>query len=333
MPGIQHYLLKFKPYYRFIEWSKQAVFPVFSPLPIYTIGSFFFQEIGRDSLVDKASALAYNFMLAIFPSIIFLFTLIPYIPVVGFQDKLLSLIAMVLPSTAFLAVQSTLEDIIIKQNGGLLSFGFFAALFFSTNGVTNLMAAFNKSSLQTETRGWFRQRLVAFSLTFVIVFALIVGLSVITVGEYIISKMQSRLYYEGTDWVWVYLIAAVRWVILGLVYFITISTIYRYGPAHPKKWKLFSPGAWLATLLTILISWGFTYYINHFGNYNKVYGSIGTLIVIMIWLFLNSLIILIGFELNASIDLSKRSIKIIRPRFNTFKEETVQQIHKNIPPK
>ena len=119
-----------------------------------------------------------------------------------------------------------------------------------------------------------------------------------------------------------------------VVYFLTISVIYRYAPANPKKWKLFSPGAWLATLLTILISWGFTYYINNFGNYNKLYGSIGTLIVIMIWMFLNSLIILIGFELNASIDLSKRSIKIVRPQFNTFRnEETSVHIHKKNQPK
>lgn len=329
MPGIQHYLLKFKPYNRFIEWTKTAVFPVFSPLPIYTIGSFFFQEIGRDSLVNKASALAYNFMLAIFPGIIFLFTLIPYIPIEGFQEKLLSLIEMVLPSTAYLAVQSTLEDIIKKQNGGLLSFGFFAALFFATNGVTNLMAAFNKSSLQMETRGWLKQRMVAITLTFVIVLGLVLGLSVITAGEFIIAKVQSRLSFKGTDWIWVYVIAGTRWLILMVVYFLTISVIYRYAPANPKKWKLFSPGAWLATLLTILISWGFTYYINNFGNYNKVYGSIGTLIVIMIWMFLNSLIILIGFELNASIDLSKRSIKIVRPQFNTFRnEEPSVQMHK-----
>lgn len=297
--------------------------PGFSPLPLYTVGSFFFQEISRDSLVTKASALAYNFMLAIFPGIIFLFTLIPYIPVDGFQDQLMSTISLVLPFNAFQAVQSTLEDIIKKQNGGLLSFGFFAALFFSTNGVNNLMQAFNKSSLQPETRGWLKQRLVAITLTVIMVLALIFGLSTITIGEYIISRLKSEIHFK--DWFWIYIIAGVRWFILVIVYFTTISILYRYGPSHPKKWKLFSPGAWLATILALLTSWGFAFYINNFGNYNKVYGSIGTLIVIMIWLYLNSLIILIGFELNASIDLSKRSIRIVRPRFNTFKDEPVQE--------
>ncbi len=330
MPWIQTLLLKLKLYRRFIDWTKKVIIPGFSPLPLYTVGSFFLQEISRDSLVTRASSLAYNFMLAIFPGIIFLFTLIPYIPIAGFQDQLMSLISMVLPSNAFEAVQSTLEDIIKKQNGGLLSFGFFAAMFFSTNGVSNLMQAFNKSSLQPETRGWFRQRMVAIALTMVIVLALIFGLCIITVGEYIISRLKSETHFK--DWFWIYIIAMVRWAILLVVYFNTISVLYRYGPSYPKKWKLFSPGAWLATLLALLTSWGFAFYINNFGNYNKLYGSIGTLIVIMIWLFLNSLIILIGFELNASIDLSKRSIKIIRPRFNTFKDEPVKEnFQKNLP--
>ena len=101
--------------------------------------------------------------------------------------------------------------------------------------------------------------------------------------------------------------------------------MYRYGPANAKKWKFLSAGSWFATILAILIFWGFAFYINNFGTYNKIYGSIGTLIVIMIWMYLNSLIILIGFELNASIDLSKRSIKIVKPQFNSFKSEPVQQ--------
>lgn len=313
-----------------MDWTKKTVLPGFSPLPLYTVGTFFFQEISRDSLVTRASSLAYSFMLAIFPGIIFLFTLIPYIPIEGFQDKLLSLIAMILPLNAFDAVKSTLEDIIKKQNGGLLSFGFLAALFFSTNGISNLMQAFNKSSLQPETRGWLKQRFVALSLTVITVFALILGLAIITVGEFVITALQSEIRIGES--IWVYIIAMVRWFILAVIYFTTISILYRYGPSYQKKWKLFSPGSWLATILAILTSWGFTYYINHFGNYNKLYGSIGTLIVIMIWLFLNSLIILIGFELNASIDLSKRSIRIIRPRFNTFREEPVQEkFQKNLP--
>jgi membrane protein len=327
MNWLHKLLLKTRPYALFMDWTKVVVVPGFSPLPLYTVGTFFFQEIGKDSLINKASSLAYNFMLAIFPGIIFVFTLIPYIPITGFQDQLISLLALVLPSEAYQAVKSTLEEIIKQQNGGLLSFGFFAALFFATNGVINLMQAFNKSSLIIETRGWIKQRIVAMILTFVMFLALIIGLTIMTMGTFAVKFAEEQL--EFKDSFWLYIADFLRWLILISVYFITISILYRYGPSHTKKWKLFSAGSWLATVLAVLTFWGFGYYINNFGNYNKVYGSIGTLIVIMIWLYLNSLIILIGFELNASIDLSKRSIKIVKPKFNTFKDEPVQEkLHK-----
>ena len=262
-------------------------------------------------------------MLAIFPAIIFLFTLIPYIPIENFQDQLMTLVALVLPTNAYLAVETTLEDIVKNQNSGLLSFGFIFALIFSTNGVLTLMQAFNKSSLIIESRSWLRQRLVALALTLITVFALIFGLMIITIGEYIFAYLQEELVFKDSFWILV--INLVRWVILIAVYFVTISILYRYGPAHAKKWRFFSAGSWMATILAVLTFWGFSYYINNFGNYNKLYGSIGTLIVVMIWLYLNSLIILVGFELNASIDLSKRSIKIVRPRFNSFKNEPVEE--------
>ena len=323
MTWLHKILLRFRPYYLLIEWTKVMILPGFSPLPLYTVASFFFQEIGKDSLVNKASSLAYNFMLAIFPAIIFLFTLIPYIPIENFQDQLMTLIALVLPTNAYLAVETTLEDIVKNQNSGLLSFGFIFALIFSTNGVHTLMQAFNKSSLIIESRSWIRQRLVALALTLITVFALIFGLMIITIGEYIFAYLQEELVFKDSFWILV--IDLVRWFILIAVYFVTISILYRYGPAHAKKWRFFSAGSWMATILAVLTFWGFSYYINNFGNYNKLYGSIGTLIVVMIWLYLNSLIILVGFELNASIDLSKRSIKIVRPRFNSFKNEPVEE--------
>lgn len=323
MNWLHKLLLKTRIYRMLMDWTKVVIVPGFSPLPLYTVATFFFQEIAKDSLVNKASSLAYNFMLAIFPGVIFVFTLIPYIPINGFQDQLMSLLELALPLNAYEAIKTTLEEIIKKQNGGLLSFGFFAALFFATNGVNNLMQAFNKSSLIIENRGWFKQRLVAINLTFLMFFALMIGLATITVGNLLVSLAKQQL--ELRDAFWIHFADLLRWLILVAVYFITISILYRYGPAHTKKWKLFSPGSWLATILAILTFWGFGYYINNFGNYNKLYGSIGTLIVVMIWLYLNSLIILIGFELNASIELSKRSIKIVRPRFNSFKDEPAEE--------
>jgi membrane protein len=319
MNWIHNQLLKIKIYSMLVEWTKVCVLPGFSPLPIYTVATFFFKEIGKEALVNKASSLAYNFMLAIFPAIIFLFTLIPYIPKrIGFQEQLMSLLALVLPTNAFIAFETTINEIVNIENGSLLSLGFLLSIFFSTNGVHKLMVAFNKSSLVVETRTWFKQRLVAIILTFIIALSVIVCIAAMAISELLLNYLKEEIHYKGgmTE----YVIRFTRWALLGVLYFITVSVLYRYGPAHSKKWKFFSAGSWLATILAFLTIWGFSFYINNFSSYNKIYGSIGTLIVVMIWLYLNSLILLIGFELNASVDLSKRSVKIIRPNFNLFKK-------------
>jgi len=319
MEWVHRQLLRIRLYAMLVDWTKVCVLPGFSPLPLYTVATFFFKEIGKDSLVNKASSLAYNFMLAIFPAIIFLFTLIPFIPKrIGFQDKLMQLIMLILPADAYQAFSDTLDEIVHKQNSGLLSFGFILSLFFATNGVHSLMMAFNKSSLIIETRSWVRQRLMAIALTMTIALSVVVCITAMAIGEVVLNYLDTELKFN--DKLIGYTIDLTRWALLGILYFVTISILYRYGPAHAKKWKFFSPGSWLATILAFLTIWGFSFYINNFSSYNKVYGSIGTLIVIMIWLYLNSLILLVGFELNASVDLSKRSVKIIKPNFNLFKK-------------
>lgn len=319
MNWIHKQLLKLKPYTMLIAWTKVCVLPGFSPLPIYTVATFFFKEIGKETLVNKASSLAYNFMLAIFPAIIFLFTLIPYIPKrIGFQEQLMSLLALILPDNAFIAFESTINEIVNIQNGSLLSIGFLMSLFFATNGVHKLMVAFNKSSLIVETRTWLKQRLVAIILTVIIAFSVIICIAAMAMSEILLTYLKEELHYEGN--LTYYAILLTRWTLLATLYFVTVSILYRYGPAHAKKWKFFSAGSWLATILAFFTIWGFSFYINNFNSYNKLYGSIGTLIVVMIWLYLNSLILLVGFELNASVDLSKRSVKIIRPNFNIFKK-------------
>lgn len=325
MSWLHRKLLKFKPYDLFIEWTKILVLPGFGKLPLYTVALFFFQEIGRESLLNKASSLAYSFMLAIFPGIIFLFTLIPYIKVFieDFQEQLLEFMQMILPVDAYNTIESTLLDIVTNQNSRLLSFGFVMAMIFATNGIHSLMAAFNKSSLVLENRSFIKQRIVALALTIMIIMALTVGMGIVTFASFVIRHIRNNLEITNAFWTW--LIDVTRWIILLGIYFFTLSILYKYGPSSSKKWNFFSPGATLATILAALTFWGFAFYINNFNTYNKLYGSIGTLIVIMIWLYLNSLILLVGFELNASIALSKQSIKIVKPRFNSFKSEVKKE--------
>ena len=318
MKKVHQTLLHLQPYDRLIEWSKSATLPGFGKLPLYTVFVFFFQEISRESIINKASSLAYNFMLAIFPGIIFLFTLIPYIPIDNFQEQLMELIQLALPDNAYQVLENTLKDIIIRQNGGLLSAGFVLCTFFATNGMTTLMMTFNKSYLSKESRKWFQLRIVALVLSFSIVIALICGIVLYMGSNFLINYLKTHIDYD-LSWFWSFLIKTAQWIILFSIYFFTVSLIYKFGPSS-SRWKLFTPGATLATLLAMLSFSLFTFYINNFGAYNKLYGSIGTLIVVMIWMYMNALILIIGYELNASIALSKQSIKIVKPRvYNSFK--------------
>ncbi|MVZ61321.1 YihY/virulence factor BrkB family protein [Sphingobacterium humi] len=323
MKKVHQTLLHLKPYDQLIEWSKSATLPGFGKLPLYTVLLFFFQEIARESILNKASSLAYNFMLAIFPGIIFLFTLIPYIPVANFQEQLMDLIQLALPNNAYEVLENTLKDIIIRQNGGLLSVGFILCTFFATNGMTTLMMTFNKSSLAKESRTWFQRRFVALLLSFSIVLALAIGIFLYTGSNVLINYLKTHIDYD-LSWFWSFLIKTAQWIILFSIYFFTVSLIYKFGPTSSRRWKLFTPGASLATLLAMLSFSLFTFYINNFGAYNKLYGSIGTLIVVMIWMYMNALILIIGYELNASIALSKQSIKIVKPRvYNSFKSDQI----------
>jgi len=323
MEWLHRFFLRFKFYQYLIDWTKYVILPGFRPLPLYTVAVFFFNELKQGTLANKASSLAYNFMLALFPATIFLFTLIPYIPVKHFQDNLLSIMGQIMPTDAYIALKSTITDVVKNQNGKLFSFGFLTTLFFATNGVDRLMQAFNKSSLIKETRSYFRRRWVALVLTVVISFSLLIAVVIMIVGHKILYFLQNQ--FDSKAGGWFLVIALLRWIIVIVIFFVTVSLLYRYGPAHKQRWKFLSPGSILATGLAVLTSLGFTYYINNFSSYNKIYGSIGTLIVVMIWLYLNSLIILIGFELNASIELSKRSIKIVKPRFNSFRSNKSEE--------
>ena len=318
MKWLHRFLLRFGFYRRFIRWSKSYILPGFYPLPLYDVAAFFANEIQERALLNRASSLAFNFMLAFFPAAIFLFTLIPFIPIHNFQGQLLDLLSTVLPYNAYMAFQSTIEYIVKIHNVKLLSFGFLAALYFATNGIINLMRAFNRSSLVVEKRTWWKRRGIAIALTVVISISLLVAIAVLTAGEATISYLKSHIDSKGHFWY--YIIAFSRWIILIAIFLFSISILYRYGPANKEKWKFLSTGAIMATALAVLTSMGFNYYINNFSSYNNVYGSLGALIILMLWLYLNSLILLIGFELNASIDFSKRNIKVAKPMFNSFRK-------------
>ena len=274
----------------------------FSGLSIYDVTIFFWKGLMEGAITTRASSLAFNFFLAFFPSIIVFLTLIPYIPVTGLQETLMELLNVVLPPSTNEITFNALDDIINNTRAGLLSIGFLLALYFSTNGINSLIEAFNASYHIRENRPIIQQRILSLGLTLLLSFMLIIAMGLIIFGKFVVSYLTEYkliTQYAGE------LILYGKWFTILLVLWLGISVLFHLGPSIKSKWKLFTPGSILATLGIIITSIGFNYYINHFSQYNKIYGSIGTLMIILIWMYFNSIILLTGFELNASISNAK----------------------------
>lgn len=289
------------------DWAKTIIIPGFDRIPLYDVGVFFVNGLHKGAIATRASAVAFSLIMAIFPAIIFIFTLIPYIPIQDFQQQLLELIQSIVPDNAYVAIQNTIEEIVMRQNSGLLSIGFAMALIFSTNGFVTLISSFNASVNVNETRNWWEIRAVSLLLVLLISLLVAIGVALITFTETVMNYLVRHNFLED-DFIF-YLINGGKWIIIVAVFFFAFSLIYFIAPAHKSKWRFMSAGGTLATILAIVITIGFKFYINQFGRYNALYGSIGALPVIMLMVYLNCLAIIIGFELNVGILAAQRKKK------------------------
>jgi len=278
-------------------------------LPIYNVLEFFVKSLVEGAISVRASSVAFNFFLGIFPAIIFFFTLIPYIPIENFQIELLNLIKDVTPEFAYETIESTIIDIATIKRGGLLSLGFFSALYFSTKGINSLLIAFKATSLEFDNRNWLVQQIVSIFLTLIVVLLVSVAVFLITISDPILEYFVSKdLLFKDVVY---YLLIIGKWLIVFFSFYFSVSSIYYFASAKKMNWKFFSTGSVIATFLGIAISIGFAFFVSNFGQYNKLYGSLGTLIVILMWIYLNSFVIILGFELNVSIKNAKKKKQLL----------------------
>ncbi|MGB1293962.1 MAG: YihY/virulence factor BrkB family protein [Flavobacteriales bacterium] len=283
---------------RLIAFTKHLVIPGFKGMSFYDVAKFFIEGLTKGAITTRASSLAFNFFLALFPAIIFLFTLIPFVPIVGFQEELFILMQDVFPPTTFDAAKATIDDIVNKKQAGLLSIGFFFALYFSTNGINSLIEAFNANIHIEESRTILMQRWVSLVLTIVMSVLVFLAITLIIFSQNFLEFLTlKKVITENVA----FLVLDFKWMVLLILLYAGVSFLYYYGPARTAKLSLFSPGSLVATILIVLSSIGFSYYVDNFATYNKLYGSIGTLMIILLWLYFNSIIFLLGFELNTSI--------------------------------
>ncbi len=271
---------------------------------VYDIGGAFLKSIKDIRLAERAAAISFNFLMAIPPTLIFLFSLVPFLPLDSVQDTILHNLKLLAPNEKlFASAESVVLDFMQTKRRELLSFGFLITIFVSSNGMMGLLRSFDRDSPLLVKRSGMKRRGKAIKLTLIIMFVLLLSISLLILQSNILDKYF--IPHIGHSPV----IKIISWISLVFIVYITICIIYKYGPSFKDRFRFFSTGALLTTLSFFAVSYGFFYVANHFLHYNKVYGSIGSLLMFMAWMFIISIIMLVGFEINLSILMYRKHKK------------------------
>ncbi|WP_081413590.1 YihY/virulence factor BrkB family protein [Eisenibacter elegans] len=265
---------------------------------LYRSMRVFLAKVTQTNLHHQANAIAFSFTLSIFPTLIFLFTLIPYIPIPNLTAQVMELVHDVLPEALYVLSVETIYDIVDRPRGDLLSFGFVFALYAATSGVIELIDTFNSNYRYAEKRSFFYKRLLAVGLAFLFAFLLLIIVAVQIVGHFVLEALVA--WQLLTDTFLYYLFWILRYVVVFLVFFAGISVIYYVAPATETSFRFVSMGASIAAILIIVSTNLFSYYLANFATYNRLYGSIGTMIAFMLWLYMLAWVLLLGFEINVA---------------------------------
>lgn len=304
--------------------SKKIILPGFEGLPLYDVVIFFMQQVRKVGLNDRAAAISFNLLMAIPAATIFICTLIPYMPFSRqITVQLLLLTRDITPNNnTFILVKDFLEDFLETPRSGLLSFGFLLAVFYASNAVMGIMRTFNKSLLYATSRNFIESRWMAVRITTILIFLVLLAILLLMAQGQLLHWVLDKLNINSPIVSW--LVTNLRWLfIITLVYY-CIAIIYKYVPAIHERWQLSSPGTIFATALIILTMVGFSVWVNKFNNFNKVYGSIGTILILMLFIYFSSLVLLIGYELNVSIH-SLKIMALERTRKETHNDKILKK--------
>ena len=278
--------------------------PGFEGVSLYDSLNFFRKQIFQSRFATRANAVSFSFLMALPPLLLFFFTLIPYLPLpeVKILSVLNDMLKLVAPGEKMQkSISKIISDFITHKKTVLLSFSVLLTIFYSSNGMMALMKSFEKQLPGFKPRAGYKQRLLAIILTFLLILSLIITLLFMLIQAWLAKGLD--LDFLTNSWA---LKSFAYFIIVGMC-FLIVSILYRYGPSTHDRIRFISPGAIIATLLIVLLTFLFFYVVNNLINYNKIYGSIGTLIIFLLWINFMAQILLIGFELNVSIIVNRKS--------------------------
>ena len=266
----------------------------FEGLTLYAVGNFFLDGLKQGALTTRGAAIAFRLFLAFFPAILVMLSLIPLVPIVDFQDNLFAAIEQVLPGDTFALFEQTIADLILNKHNEVLSASFLVGLFFASNSINAILSGFNGSVNLEKKGGLLKTRLFSLGVLFVMALVVVVCMALVTLSEVIFDYGFARV--DMNEGLAQFLVSSVRYIIIITLIYSVVTVLYNVGNLDMKKFKFFSAGAMLTTIFFLMTTIGFAIYLNNFGNYNELYGTLGTLVVLLVWLDFNCLILLLGFE-------------------------------------
>lgn len=257
------------------------------------------REFIADDCLSLAAQLAYYFFLALFPALLCLLSLASFFPLHSFTDQVVSSLAPVAPPAVLEIIRDQMLRISDAENSGLLTLGFVGAIWSSSAAMTSIASSLNKAYDIEEARPWWKVRLTAIGLTMALALLMLVSFTLVVAGPDIAEAVASRFGLGAAfEWTW----KIVQWPIAFAIVTFAIGLVYYFGPDAEQSWEWITPGAAVATMLWLLVSIGFRFYVTNFGDYNAAYGTIGGVIVLMLWFYASSLALLAGAEMNAEIE-------------------------------
>lgn len=256
-------------------------------------------EVSDDEILNGGATLAFFWMLAIFPAMIFLLSLLPFLPIENLNQAILDFMTEILPGESATMFTGIVTEITQSQSTGLLSFGLIATFWAASSGMYAIMQQLNKTYDVKEARSFIKGRLVAFLMTLVFGLIIVGAFSLIVFGGYLQSYLIDLVGYQS---LWINFFIVFRWTVIALLLLLGFASIYYYGPNVDQEFRFISPGSVIGVLLLIAASLGFQFYVNNFANYAATYGSLGAVIVLMLWLYIAGIVILLGSEVNALIE-------------------------------
>ena len=287
---------------------EDLIVPGFHGLSALEMITFFWEGIQKGSIITRASAISFKIILALAPTFILLLTLIPFIPIDDFQENVLFGIKALLPPQTYHLVEDTLNGLVRQKHSTFLSISFLLGIYYASNSINAMLQGLRESHFLVKRQNALQQRIYSIVLLLVLPVFLGTALLVQTLSKTAVDWMIARDWI--TEGIEVVLLLLAKWVAVALLLILAISTLYNIANAETKKWMIISPGALFASIGIIVASQGFAFYVNNFGQFNRFYGSLTAVIILLLWIYFNNVILLLGFELNVSIfQLRKRRLQ------------------------